>query len=52
MHWLKSGMDPENNLRRLAGTTTGGQSQLTGEFVPAQVQRLQGSALAKVRDPL
>ena len=47
---LNSGIDPENNVRRLASTTTGHRTQITGQLVVLQAEFRERSASFKRRD--
>ena len=47
---LKSGMDPENDVPRLAGTTTGHRTKITGQLVIVQPEFRERSASFKRRD--
>ena len=44
---LKSGMDPENDVRRLASTTTGHRTKITGQLVIVQLESRERSASFK-----
>jgi hypothetical protein len=44
---LKSGMDPDNDVRRLASTTTGHRTKITGQLVSLQLEVRERSASFK-----